>query len=64
MQFMVGLKLNGQTDHILVDAQDALIAALKIKTEYPDAIVMYVRPQNRRGDARNPSHAFADEMHH
>ena len=31
MQFMVGLKLNGQTDHILVDAQDALIAALKIK---------------------------------
>ncbi len=63
MQFMVGLKLQGQTDHILVDAQDALIAALKIKTEYPDAIVIYVRPQNRRGDARNPSHAFAEQTH-
>jgi hypothetical protein len=35
VQFTVGLKLNGTTDHIAVDAEDALIAALKVKTEYP-----------------------------
>ncbi len=59
MQFTVGLKLNGKMDRILVDAEDALIAALKVKTERPDSVIMYVRPQNRRGDARHPSHALA-----
>jgi hypothetical protein len=38
MQFTVGLKLNGKTDHIAVDAGDALIAALKVKTEHPEAV--------------------------
>jgi hypothetical protein len=48
VQFTVGLKLNGKTDHIAVDAEDALIAALKVKTEYPEAVITYVRQQNRR----------------
>jgi hypothetical protein len=39
---------------MIVDAEDALIAALKVKAERPDAIITYVRRQNRRGDARNP----------
>lgn len=32
MQFIVGLKLKGRTGHLTVDAEDALIAALKAKT--------------------------------
>ncbi len=55
MRFTVGLKLKGTTDRIVVDAEDALIAALKVKSERPDAMITYVRPQNRRGDARHPS---------
>jgi hypothetical protein len=54
MRFTVGLKLKAKADHIVVEAEDALIAALKVKTENPDAKIMYVRPANRRGDARNP----------
>lgn len=59
MKFTVGLKRKGKADHFLVDAEDALIAALKAKTEHPEALIMYVRPQNRRGDARHPPHAQA-----
>lgn len=54
MQFTVGLKLKSSAEHVLVDAEDALIAALKVKAERPDALIMYVRRQNKRGDARNP----------
>ena len=57
MQFTVGRKLNGRTEHVVVDAEDALIAALKIKVECPEALIMYVRRTNRRGDARHPPHA-------
>ena len=60
MHFTVGLKLKGKMDRIQVDGEDALIAALKVKAEHPDAFIMYVRPQNRRGDARHPSHALAE----
>ena len=63
MQFTVGLKLKGKTDHIAVDAEDALIAALKVKTEYPEAVITYVRQQNRRGDARHPSHGLSENAH-
>jgi hypothetical protein len=52
--FAVGLKLGGRAQHVLVDAEDALIAALRIKTERPEALILYVRPANRRGDARHP----------
>jgi hypothetical protein len=63
VQFIVGLKLNGESDHIVIDAEDALAAALKVKTESAKAVIMYVRPQNRRGDARNPSHTLAEATH-
>jgi hypothetical protein len=62
MHFTVGFKLNGKSGHVVVDAQDALDAALKVKTERPEAVIMYVRPQNRRGDTRHPSHAFVEDM--
>jgi len=63
MQFTVGLKTKGKLGRIVVDAEDALTAALKVKTEQPEVVIMYVRPQNRRGDARHPSHALAEDTH-
>lgn len=54
MLFAVGLKLKAKSEHVIVDADDALNAALKVKAEVPEASIMYVRRQNRRGDARNP----------
>jgi hypothetical protein len=61
MQFTVGLKLKGKVSHVVVEAEDALIAALKVKVSRPDAVIMYTRPKNRRGDARHPSHALTDD---
>ncbi len=61
MRFTVGLKLKAKADHLVVEAEDALIAALKVKTERPDARIMYVRPQNRRGDARHPVQGLAKD---
>jgi hypothetical protein len=61
MQFTVGFKLNGKSDHVLADAKDALDAALKVKAGRSEAVIMYVRPQNRRGDTRHPSHALAQD---
>ena len=43
MQFAVGFKLRGTTGHVIVDAEDALIAALKIKAQRPEALITYVR---------------------
>ena len=60
MQFTVGFRLKGRADHIVTDAEDALVAALRVKSERPEAVIMYVRPQNRRGDARHPSHVLAE----
>ena len=48
MQFTVGLKTNGKADHTIVDAEDALIAALKVKMQRPAAEILYVRRANRR----------------
>ena len=55
MQFAVGLKASGKSEHMIVDAEDALIAALKVKMQRPEAEIMYVRRANRRGDARHPA---------
>ena len=61
MQFTVGFKLKGRADHLVTDAEDALVAALRVKSERPEAVITYVRPQNRRGDARHPSHVLAED---
>ena len=48
MRFTVGLKLEGQgAQHVVVDGEDALIAALKVKSGHPDALILYVRPQKQ-----------------
>lgn len=57
-QFTVGLRVKEKADRIVVDAEDALIAALKVKAEQPDAMIMYVRRLNRRGDTRHPPHTL------
>ncbi len=61
MAFTVGFKLGSRTDHVVVEAEDALAAALGVKARHPDAVIMYSRPQNRRGDARHPVHELDSE---
>jgi hypothetical protein len=56
VQFAVGLKVKSKAEHVIVEAEDALIAALRVKAEHPEALILYVRRQNRRGDARHPPH--------
>jgi hypothetical protein len=54
VKFAVGYKLNGKAGHAIIDAEDALIAALRVKAQRPEAAIMYARRQNKRGDARHP----------
>ena len=61
-QFTVGLRVNRNADRIVVDAEDALIAALKVKAERPEATIMYVRRLNRRGDTRHPPHTLSEAV--
>ena len=61
MQFAAGFKLQDKTGHVIVDADDALIAALKVKMQRPEALITYVRRQNRRGDTRHPIHGLEGE---
>jgi hypothetical protein len=48
VQSTVGMKVGGRTDHTVVDADDALIAALKVKMQRPEAEILYVRRVNKR----------------
>lgn len=59
MQFAVGFKVQGKTGHVIVDAEDALIAALKVKMRHPEALIAYVRRENKRGDSRHPMHGLS-----
>ncbi len=63
MRFTVGLKLDGKALHVIADGDDALGAALHVKSEQPRARIMYVRPMNRRGDARHPVVTLSEELH-
>jgi hypothetical protein len=54
LRYAVGIKMRNKTDQMTVEAEDALIAALKIKTAHPEAAITYVRKQNARGDRRHP----------
>jgi hypothetical protein len=57
MNFAVGLRQHHRSGHVVVDADDALIAALIVKAKQPDAMITYVRRENKRGDARHPATA-------
>ena len=60
MQFAVGFKSQEKNGHVVIDGEDALIAALKVKMERPDAAITYVRRANRRGDARHPARPIGE----
>ncbi|MGH6934283.1 MAG: hypothetical protein ACREEE_17845, partial [Dongiaceae bacterium] len=59
-QYTVGMTVNRKADHVNVEADDALMAALKVKLDKPSARINYVRPRNKRGDRRHPSHEMRD----
>ena len=46
----VEMKVDGKSQYAVVDAEDALIAALKVKIEQPDAEILYVGRANNRGE--------------
>ncbi|OAF05537.1 hypothetical protein AYJ54_01125 [Bradyrhizobium centrolobii] len=56
--YTVGLKLGVRAKALTIEAEDALVAALRIKLENPEALVTYVRKSNRRGDRRHPHEAL------
>ena len=53
------MKLQTRTKAVAIDAEDALLAALKIKLENPEALITYVRKSNRRGDRRHPHESLS-----
>jgi hypothetical protein len=59
--YMVGLKLQMRSKVLTIDAEDALLAALKIKLENPEARITYVRKANQRGDRRHPHETLPHE---
>ena len=59
--YTVGLVAKGKADRVAVDAEDALIAALKVKIKRPDVLIAYVRQQNKRGDTRHPMRRLSNE---
>jgi hypothetical protein len=54
LRYAVGIKIRNKADQVAVEAEDALIAALKVKAAQPEAAITYVRKQNARGDRRHP----------
>ena len=52
--YTVGLKSGTRAMVLTIEAEDALLAALKGKLENPEALITYVRKSNRRGDRRHP----------
>jgi hypothetical protein len=54
LQYAVGIRLERRSDQLAVEAEDALIAALKAKLAHPQASITYVRKRNARGDRRHP----------
>jgi len=59
--YTVGLKLRARARALTIDADDALLAALKIKLENPEAAITYVRKSNKRGDRRHPHETLRDK---
>jgi len=60
-EFTVGLSIGPKHQSVNVEAEDALIAALKVKHERPEAVINYVRRQNKRGDRRHPHASIVDD---
>ena len=61
LRYAVGIKIGNRADQMTVEAEDALIAALKVKTTHPEAAITYVRKRNAHGDRRHPHSEQIDE---
>jgi hypothetical protein len=61
MEYTVGLRHHARSEALTLEAEDALIAALKVKHEHPEASITYVRKSNRRGDRRHPHGGLAQK---
>jgi len=61
LRYAVGIRIGSKADQMTVEAEDALIAALKAKTAHPEAAITYVRKQNVRGDRRHPHASTIDD---
>lgn len=60
--YTVGLRLGTRTKALTIEAEDALLAALKSKLENPEAHITYVRKSNQRGDRRHPHEGLQKKM--
>lgn len=60
LRYTIGMTVGGKSQHVTVEAEDALIAALKVKQKNPAAAITYVRKTNTRGDRRHPQADIAD----
>ncbi|MFY9835401.1 MAG: hypothetical protein WAK55_02845 [Xanthobacteraceae bacterium] len=60
-QYIVGLTHGTRSQALSIEAEDALIAALKAKHANPDATITYVRKLNWRGDYRHPHKGLPDK---
>jgi hypothetical protein len=58
--YIVGLRHKTRSKVLTIEAEDALIAALKAKHENSEAVITYVRKSNRRGDHRHPHEGLAE----
>ena len=54
MRYTVGMTIDAKSQQVEIEAEDALIAALRAKADRPDALIVYVRKANARGDKRHP----------
>jgi hypothetical protein len=54
LEFTVGMNIAGVRRSVTISAEDALIAALRVKCQHPEASINYVRHSNKRGDRRHP----------
>ena len=61
LEYAVGISIGDKHKSVKVKAEDALIAALKVKHENPSAKIIYVRKRNKRGDIRHQSNDIAEE---
>jgi hypothetical protein len=50
LRYMVGTRLGDRSASVTVEAEDALVAALKVKHQSPAATITCVRKCNVRGD--------------
>jgi hypothetical protein len=62
LRYMVGTRVGKHSASVTVEAEDALIAALKVKHQNPTAMITYVRKSNVRGDLRHPHPDVAESL--